>query len=287
MKPGDPPRRPVFRNSRHEEIFAATGFLIAPIFGPEEVAALQSAWLALPEPIHGLPFSASVMSDDIAYRDTVDALLSHAFETAISVLLDDYRYVFGNFVTKTAFSKAEMPLHQDPRFVDEAQFEAINFWVPLCAVGPDNGCLRVVPGSHRLNHGPRGTDRRFPYSSLEPVIEGAFLYDIAMPPGSACIMNLRLMHASRPNASASPRICASALTAPRECPMRYEYQENCGPVDIYDVDDRFLRHHIYGRRPDTRVRSRRIEAYHDPLCQAGIENAHEMAAQYLENVVIA
>jgi hypothetical protein len=272
--------RATFRDSALQAVFDATGFVVVPIFEADRIAMLGRAWRDMMNPLQNYPFSASVMTDDASYRDAVDALLGEAFSGPITELFDDYRFVLGNFLTKAPFSDWPIPLHQDGMFVDEARFESVSLWVPLRTVGPQSGCLRVMPGSHRINRAPRGTDRRFPYPGLMETIEKDFLCDVAMPAGSACIMSLRLVHASYANSSPYARVCASALAVPGESALCYMHQEDDAPIDVYDVDDEFLKRHVYGMPPHGSP-SRRLAATADACTAADLAAAYSAATPYL------
>ena len=276
--------RATFRNPALQTVFDATGFVVVPIFDADRIAVLERGWHNLLDPIRNYPFSASVMTGDAAYRDAVDALLSDAFSGPVAAIFDDYRFVLGNFLTKAPFADAPIPLHQDGMFVDEARFESVNLWVPLRTVGPQNGCLKVMPGSHRLNRAARGTDRRFPYPAFIDAIERNFLCDVVMPAGSACIMSLRLVHASYPNSAPDPRVCVSALAVPRDSALCYLHQDDNGPIDVYDVDDDFLKHHVYGMPPLHKTPSRRLPEAADACTAADLAAAYSAAAPFLERI---
>lgn len=94
-----------------------------------------------------------------------------------------------------------VPWHQDTGYygAHTAVDTIITVWMPLVAVDGDNGCMQVVPGSHRngaLNH-------------RSGVGEGSFLeapgswderaVTLAMQPGDALVMHNLLLHRSGDN----------------------------------------------------------------------------------------
>lgn len=239
--------RAIFRDAVMEEAFHRYGFLVVPFLSPEQVAELRQEWDALDAPIHQMGFSASVMSADRAYRDSVDAAVRAAFAPGLQAMCDAYRFGFGNFVAKRAGATDGIPIHQDGMFVDEHRFESINLWVPLVTVGPENGCLRVMPGSHGLNRATRGTNRRFPYPELNAVITERYLVDVPMRAGEACVMSQRTFHTSHPNLTGEHRVCASALAVPDESALYYLYEPMDGSsIEVYAVDDAFYRYQVFG-----------------------------------------
>jgi ectoine hydroxylase-related dioxygenase (phytanoyl-CoA dioxygenase family) len=63
----------------------------------------------------------------------------------------DARLYFDQAVYKRpTTSAATLPLHQDNGYNFKRPEAYITIWIPLHDVEPENGCLRVVPGIHRL-----------------------------------------------------------------------------------------------------------------------------------------
>ncbi|MHB8462000.1 MAG: phytanoyl-CoA dioxygenase family protein, partial [Vulcanimicrobiaceae bacterium] len=247
--------RAIFRKQQLYEEFRRKGYVVVPFLKDDAADRLLDVWRESGVPLHSMPFSASVMSGDREYRRSVSDEIAHVFSEGIRELLLDYRFSFGNFIAKRASAMDGIPLHQDAMFVDEHRFESINLWVPLVDVTPENGCLRVMPGSHTLNAALRGTNRRFPYPQFEAYIERNFLLDVPMQRGWACMMSQRTFHTSYPNASGDDRICASALAVPEESDVYYLYQQPGEPdaqIELYAADDEFYRYQVFGAAAEGR-----------------------------------
>jgi len=101
----------------------------------------------------------------------------------------------------------EVRYHQDFAYTPHTNDDVVTALLMLDDMTPENGCLMVVPGSHRgpmysLFDGERftgfidpGTERSL-REREEPILGRA---------GSVCLMHTRLAHGSEPNRSASPR----------------------------------------------------------------------------------
>jgi non-heme Fe2+,alpha-ketoglutarate-dependent halogenase len=134
---------------------------------------------------------------------------------------------------KHAKSAAWVGWHQDGNTeqLSDAQVPAI--WLGLTNATVENGCLRVVPRSHRLgmlSHRSRQTQRDLAYSSMcgpefgsgaaedhNPSVEPARLaegldapFDVVMEAGEMSFHHPLALHGSRSNRSAEPRIGLSA-----------------------------------------------------------------------------
>lgn len=66
-------------------------------------------------------------------------------------------------------TRSQIPWHQDLGFLHpeaEATF-MVNFWIPLVDVTVENGCLAVIPGSHRAGLMPHGAVRGYPNEGIQ------------------------------------------------------------------------------------------------------------------------
>ena len=101
----------------------------------------------------------------------------------------------------------EVRYHQDFAYTPHTNDDVVTALLMLDDMTAENGCLMVVPGSHRgpmfsLFDGGRFTgfiaagEERALREREEPILGGA---------GSVCLMHTRLAHGSEPNRSVSPR----------------------------------------------------------------------------------
>lgn len=270
-----PSVRPAFRDPDLQRRFDAAGFVIVPCLDAERVARLRAAYDAAETKIITQPFSASLMSDEPDYRKRVNEAIFDACTEPLAAILDDYRISYAQFFTKRSGTPFTLPLHQDPTFLDETRFESLNFWIPLVDVSPLNSCLRVVPGSHKLNLQLRAQVPRFPYPELVAAIEKRFLFDCTMPAGYACVMSARLMHGSHANMTPDHRMAASAVAVPVESDAWYVFQRReQGPFEVYAVGRDFHRTHPFGAPPPAPMRPFAELPYgFDPIDEAALDRA--------------
>ncbi|HTW83328.1 MAG TPA: phytanoyl-CoA dioxygenase family protein [Candidatus Sulfotelmatobacter sp.] len=268
-----PTVRRAFRDDGLQSRFDAAGFVIIPCLDANRVARLRAAYDAADTKIINRAFSASLMSDEPEYRARVNTAIFEACTEPLAEILDDYRISYVQFFTKRSGTAHTLPLHQDPTFLDESRFESLNFWIPLVDVSPANSCLRVVPGSHRLNRQLRSQLPRFPYPELVEVIERRFLYDCTMPAGYACVMSARLIHGSHANMTPHHRMAASAVAVPVESDAYYIFQRReKGPFEAYAVAPDFHRTHPFGTPPpDSMVPFLECPYAFDPIDEGALE----------------
>jgi ectoine hydroxylase-related dioxygenase (phytanoyl-CoA dioxygenase family) len=97
--------------------------------------------------------------------------------------------------------------HQDFAFTPHSNDDVVTALLMLDEVTPENGCLMVVPGSHK---GPMHSlyEGETFVGKVDPATEAALQakqIPITGPAGSVCLMHTRLAHGSAPNASDRPR----------------------------------------------------------------------------------
>jgi hypothetical protein len=103
---------------------------------------------------------------------------------------------------RTAF-----PWHQDSQYYgrDAAEARVLTVWVPLVEAGLRNGCLEVIPGSHRWGLLPWSRDEHLNVRIPFDVTSRADPVALPMAPGDAVVLTHRTLHASGLNRSATVR----------------------------------------------------------------------------------
>jgi hypothetical protein len=260
-----------FRDARLDESFERDGYVVVDFLDAPVIRHLLDLFHSQDVEVHRQAFGSSLQSNDLAYRALVDAEVRAAFAEPLKRWVEGYRVCFGNYTLKQPKNEiGEMPFHQDPTFVDEERFQTIGIWCPLVDVTLENGCLCVVPGSHKLNRGPRGPFTNFPYEDLVPLIREKYLRPVPMKAGQAFLFCQKIFHTSPPNRADELRVVATALTAPRESRLLFYHQRpaNRARIEIYEVDDAFYTRHILGTEPAGVSSIREIDYYYEPLTEA-------------------
>lgn len=145
--------------------------------------------------------------------DWVDAL------TRESAILDAVQQVIGpdilawntSWFVKFPGDAAFVSWHQDGAYWGLSPMDVVTAWVALGPVTPQNGCMRVLPGSHRQPHLPqRDTFAENNVLSrgqeITVAVDEAQAVDLALQPGQLSLHHLWIVHGSNPNRSDIPRI---------------------------------------------------------------------------------
>jgi hypothetical protein len=117
-------------------------------------------------------------------------------------------------------------------------------WLGLTAASVKNGCLRVVPRSHRLGLVPHASLPDSDNLTAQGVTAQAQIdspRDLLMRPGEMVVLHPLVLHASNPNRSARPRIGFSATYASpalRSSRTAVAWVRGDGPRDCFDLVDK-------------------------------------------------
>lgn len=104
-------------------------------------------------------------------------------------------------MTKQPSYSSDTGWHQDIRYWAYSRPELISLWLALGEETPQNGCLQVIPGSHRMSFDPgRYDEAKFLRTDLEEnqqLINSAVLCELK--PGDALFFHCKLFHAASRN----------------------------------------------------------------------------------------
>jgi ectoine hydroxylase-related dioxygenase (phytanoyl-CoA dioxygenase family) len=102
-----------------------------------------------------------------------------------------------------------VPWHQDKSYWPDANSNpVITVWIPLVDSTHENGCLHLIPGTHRKKvirfHAEQRTGTAYTETDLDVVRQESArrqIIALPVPAGSAILFNDRLLHSSTPNNS--------------------------------------------------------------------------------------
>lgn len=138
------------------------------------------------------------------------AALPEILDTVSSILGDDI-IVWGSalFAKKGKGGKAT-PWHQDGHYWPIRPLETVTAWIAIDDVGTDNGCMRVIPETHRKRTSFEHYREDSPDVVLNQALEvgdGRFgaPRDVVLKPGEFSIHDVYLVHGAEPNNSGRRR----------------------------------------------------------------------------------
>jgi non-haem Fe2+, alpha-ketoglutarate-dependent halogenase len=100
--------------------------------------------------------------------------------------------------------------HQDSTYYGLSTNEVMTVWLALTPSVVENGCLRVVPGSHKTQvpHIDTFDENNFLTRGQEIAVkvDEDEVLNVELQPGQASLHNVRLFHGSEPNSADFPRV---------------------------------------------------------------------------------
>ena len=125
--------------------------------------------------------------------------------------------------------------HQDWAYGGATNDDILTVGIAVSDVTLSNGCLLVVPGSHRGKIWDHYQGKEFVGAVTDPAFDPAGAVPIELKAGSISIHNIRLLHGSAPNTSTIPRhLLLYAYSAADSWPLS-------GVADLDAYDDQMLR----------------------------------------------
>ncbi|MCX6199880.1 MAG: phytanoyl-CoA dioxygenase family protein, partial [Bacteroidetes bacterium] len=159
----------------------------------------------------------SLYSRDIEYRKTVHESIGEIMKPVYDSLFSDYKVVLNSFIVKVSGPESEFCLHQDSTSIDETKYSSLSVWIPLQDTNMSNGCMCVVPYSHRMFSPYRGISFEQPFESIEGTVR-KYLYPIELKKGDIFLFDNRIVHNSVINTSGENRVVVMSGIYPKEAP---------------------------------------------------------------------
>ena len=133
----------------------------------------------------------------LAHHPTLVGLVERIVGTRTNMIQD-------MALLKPAHVGREKPWHQDTAyFVMEPIEQVLGTWIALDPATPENGCMHVIPGSHRGGPQPHYHDRDCQLPDETIAVERDVM--IPLQPGGALLFSGLLHHATPPNRSPARR----------------------------------------------------------------------------------
>jgi phytanoyl-CoA hydroxylase len=104
-------------------------------------------------------------------------------------------------MTKEPRFSSDTGWHQDLRYWSFQRPELVNAWLALGSERPENGCLKVIPGSHRLTYRPEQFDEELFFRTDFPENQALLEQQKSVPlePGDVLFFHCLTFHAASRN----------------------------------------------------------------------------------------
>ncbi|MGK0390715.1 MAG: hypothetical protein ACI94Y_003475 [Maribacter sp.] len=233
----------IFKDPQQQELFDKQGYIITPFIDRETVAFLDKTFDELHPNLPDKGFISGSYSADFEYKKKASDLIAQTFEPSFKRLFQNYTPFGGAFLFKVPSPESELMIHQDWSIVDENKYYALNIWVPLIDITPENGPLMVLPGSHyqKLNT-LRAPTLPYFFSGHEEEVK-KYLVPAHIPAGHAVVLNQSVVHYSSANNSTVVRKAITAGVKSEGAKLRLYYndmKDGKDELEMFDQEDDFL-----------------------------------------------
>jgi hypothetical protein len=183
-----------------------------PVLTPAETARFRGAFEEMAARLGGRPVAQALGHTHAYFRWSYDLVTHPALLDAVEDLLGPDILVWTvSIFPKYPRDPGYISWHQDGTYWGLDSTRVVTAWLALTDSTPGNGCMRVVPGSHRrpiLPH--RDTyapeNRLSRGQEIEVAVDERDAVDVVLRAGEMSLHHVNIIHGSNPNPSDSSRI---------------------------------------------------------------------------------
>ncbi len=228
--------------------YAERGYVVTKLFDGNTVNLVRQKLLSIRNNIHEDVTNgvfATGCSPNFDLRNITGEVIDEYVKANIHLIInpENADFLGGTMLLKAPGPTGLLGPHIDNPIVDEEVTSSIFAWIPLEDVDETNGCVHVLPESHRLGHPTRGMYTTYPYREFDD-----FVYEHAVPvkmkAGEVLMLDHALIHFSYPNKTDKERIAIAFGIKPKNAPQLHFYKNpEQNLVSVYEIDRQF---YFYG-----------------------------------------
>ena len=223
------------------EDYERNGFLFPiDVFSVAEVARFRTAFETV------IDYSPKRFDRLHLFFDWAHEVVTHeALLDVVETILGDDILVYGTLVlAKQPNDLRYASWHQDSFYSGLHLTPSTSAWIALTPSNQANGCMRVIPGSHKLgsldhenvSEDPNLLNRRG--ERIKGAVDDSEAVDIILRPGHMSLHQSTIVHGSNPNTSGEPRIgfivrfVTSQMRNPNTRLLRVRGNGDCSHLDL-------------------------------------------------------
>lgn len=193
-----------------------------PVLSPGETARFRAGFEALAARLGGRPVAQALGHSQLFFRWAYDLATHPAVLDAVEDVLGPDLLVWTvSIFPKYPRDPGYISWHQDGTYWGLDSTQVTTAWIALTDSVVENGCMRVVPGSHRSRILPHrdtyAPDNRLSRGQeIEAHVDEQDAVDVVLQAGEMSLHHVNIIHGSNPNPSDRSRIgFAPRFTTPR------------------------------------------------------------------------
>ena len=183
-----------------------------PVLSPGETARFRAAFEQVAARLGGRPVAQALGHTQAYFRWAYDLATHPRILDAVEDVLGPNLLVWTvSIFPKYPRDPGYISWHQDGTYWGLDSTRVVTAWVALTDSTPDNGCMRVMPGSHRRPILPHrdtyAADNRLSRGQeIEVEVDEQDAVDVVLRAGEMSLHHVNIIHGSNPNPSDGSRI---------------------------------------------------------------------------------
>lgn len=281
---------PLFKNGALQNQLKDEGYVIVDLIDELSIQALKKGYKEIASLVNndfGPLFWPSGRSESISIRnlakDSIDAVLPKLLK---KVLIENtYDLIGGTYLIKPISPESNLSPHQDSSHVLEDKRFSVYCWAPLEDVDEHNGCLYILPKSHKINLKQRSLNVPWAFKNHSEFLT-EFMVPLPLKSGQVVFFDAGLIHSSSPNLSKEIRVAVNYYIHPKnQAFCHFYYNSNLDKVEVFSVTPDFYYNEDFERRPsDKYILIDTQEPTHLDLKLNEVKSAiHLIAGNYLKS----
>lgn len=236
------------------DAFGRNGFHFpVRVFEPDVIAGHRQRLEAFEQRMGG-PLGGQMRNKPHLLFTWVDEIVRHPaiLDAVEDILGPDILAWSSSFFTKEANDPAFVSWHQDSTYWGLSDPDVVTAWIAFSDSVPENGCMRVIPGTHLMDQIPHKDT--FAENNLltrgqevQVEVDLARAVDVTLQPGEMSLHHVLLVHGSEPNHSNRRRIGFAIRYVPTYV------RQTAGPRDSAMLVRGVDRYHHFDPEPRPKV----------------------------------
>jgi ectoine hydroxylase-related dioxygenase (phytanoyl-CoA dioxygenase family) len=230
-----------FKNEKIQSDFETDGYCKIPLLSQEDVAkCLKFAEEhILDQPIDNTDYGMYVsLDEEKGKKYKITEFVKSVVAPKLHDHIVDFQIHLGGYLIKAPDKTTYTFPHQDWTFVDnETDAVSATIWISLYDIGPENGTLGFLKGSHKkLNHtiGSPSPAVMTPAQGMETEIFRKLTFE-SVKAGEALVFNNKTIHAALPNSSDIYRTAIGIGITPKNSSLYHYFLDPSDPSKFLKI----------------------------------------------------
>lgn len=237
-------RHKVFINEGLQQQYDDLGIVKLPLFTTDEIDELRSVFIKFHPQFNDTmqqAYYVSMFGADPAYRQQLFDTYYPILKAKLDSIFKEYKILAVVAQVKGTSQNSVVNIHQDLTVVDESEYFACTFWIPLSESTLQNGAIYAMHRSQQVFRNFRVHTLNFQFGQVKDfILNNATAYPVNK--GEVLAFDPACIHYSPPNVMQQPRLSLAVSIVSAAAPVQIGYWQNdsgAHDIEVYNVPDNF------------------------------------------------